>query len=79
MVIYMTSFYKEFNSLKLKLIDNRKISIENYSDIYNVSANLINIDNYNIKGNNLSIVLLERNLIVIEGLIGSIEILCKNE
>lgn len=79
MVIYMTSFYKEFNSLKLKLIDNRKISIENYSYIYNVSANLINIDNYNIKGNNLSIVLLERNLIVIEGLIGSIEILCKNE
>ncbi len=78
MVIYMTGFYKEFNSLKLKLIDNRKISIENYSNIYTVSTDLISIDYYNIKGNNLSIVLLERNLIVIEGLIDSIEILYKN-
>ena len=72
----MNDFFKEYNYLKLKLLDNKKLCIENYKKILKVTYQNIIIDNYNINGKNLNIILLDAYILIIEGIIENIEILC---
>lgn len=74
----MNKFFNEHHSIKLKLVDNNLIYIENYKNIKEVLINQISIDHYLIIGNNLNIISLDKYLVIIEGVIDSIEILRKN-
>ena len=74
----MNKFFNEHHSIKLKLVDNNLIYIENYKNIKEVLINQISIDHYLIIGNNLNIISLDKYLAIIEGVIDSIEILRKN-
>ena len=74
----MNKFFNEHHSIKLKLVDNNLIYIENYKNIKEVLKNQISIDHYLIIGNNLNIISLDKYLVIIEGVIDSIEILRKN-
>lgn len=71
----MHEIFNEHHSIKLKLVDDKQIYIENYKNIKVVLTNQISIDHYHIIGNNLNIISLDKYLVIIEGVIDSIEIL----
>lgn len=62
----------KINNQKIKLLDNKIIIIENFSKIIYFDDNNIKIDNIEINGQNLKIVLFEDILIKIEGTINCV-------
>ena len=62
----------KINNQKIKLLDNKIITIENFSKIIYFDDNNIKIDNIEINGQNLKIVLFEDILIKIEGTINCV-------
>ena len=71
----MNKLFLELKTIKLYLIDNRKLMIENYQTIKEGSTTIIYIDKYHIDGNSLSIELLNSYQIIISGNIEKIQIL----
>ena len=62
----------KINNQKIKLLDNKIITIENFNKIIYFDDNNIKIDNIEINGQNLKIVLFEDILIKIEGTINCV-------
>lgn len=60
------------NNQKIKLLDNKIIIIENFSKIIYFDDNNIKIDNIEINGEKLRIILFEDSLIKIEGTINCV-------
>ena len=71
----MNKIFYDLNTLKLFLLDNHKLVIENYNNINEVSNVSIMIDKYLIKGTGLSIELLNSYQIILSGNIEDIQIL----
>ncbi len=66
--------FESLNSLKIKIIDNSLLTIENYYNIIEIKDNRIIVDKYQIHGKQLIIKELDKYKIIIEGRVEQIEI-----
>lgn len=60
--------------IKVSVFSNKRIIIENYKSILDISDNKIIVDQYNILGSNLSIKLMNKHMLDIYGVVNNIEI-----